>query len=202
MQPFRKNVAIAIDGGGIRGVVVARALSILEEHLGKTCHDFCRLTAGTSTGSIIATGIASGLTATRMHELYVQLADVVFPKSWRSILWPLTRHRYPHEPLVKALTDTLGEGPLGDYWSADPPTDVVITMFDLVTQHTRFVKPWKVRGWRRRLVCQPQLPGCLRGTLLSRMGSQRDDPHQPGYRALSSLPFPRQSKRSLGLAVA
>jgi len=38
---------------------------------------------------------------------------------------------------------------MGDFWSADPPTDVVITAFDLVTNHTRFIKPWKdeYAGW-------------------------------------------------------
>jgi len=33
MKPFRKHVAIAVDGGGIKGVIVTRALAILEEHL-------------------------------------------------------------------------------------------------------------------------------------------------------------------------
>ncbi len=33
MKPFRKNLAIAIDGGGIRGVIVTKALSMLEEKL-------------------------------------------------------------------------------------------------------------------------------------------------------------------------
>src|SRR5690606_39858584 len=42
MKPFRKNAAIAIDGGGIKGVIVTRALSILEESLGKSCHDIFR----------------------------------------------------------------------------------------------------------------------------------------------------------------
>jgi len=143
MKPFRKNVAIAVDGGGIRGTIVARALSVLEDHLGEPCHEFCRLTAGTSTGAIISAGIAQGLTASRMHELYVQLADVVFPKTLRSALWPLTRYRYSLDPLRAALQETLGHGVLGDIWAADPPTDVVITLFDLVTKHTGFAKPWK-----------------------------------------------------------
>ena len=66
MKPFRKNVAIAIDGGGMRGVIVTKALSILEDRLGKSCHDIFRLAAGTSTGSIISAGINSGLTANQM----------------------------------------------------------------------------------------------------------------------------------------
>ena len=56
MKPFRKHVAIAVDGGGIKAVIVTRALAILEEHLGQLSHQIFRLAAGTSTGSIIWAG--------------------------------------------------------------------------------------------------------------------------------------------------
>jgi predicted acylesterase/phospholipase RssA len=143
MKPFRKNVAIAIDGGGIRGVMVARALAILEEHLGQTSHDLFRLAAGTSTGSILAAGIGVGLSGAGLHQLYTKLGGSVFRKTWRTLLWPLTRYRYTHETLEGYLTQYLGDRRMSDFWSADPPTDVVITAFDLVDNRTRFIKPWK-----------------------------------------------------------
>jgi len=49
MKPSRKHVAIAVDGGGIKGVIVTRALAILEDHLGQSSHEIFRLAAGTST---------------------------------------------------------------------------------------------------------------------------------------------------------
>ncbi len=61
MKPFRKNLALAIDGGGIRGLIVTQALSILEEHLGTPIHQMAKLTVGTSTGSMISAGIGAGL---------------------------------------------------------------------------------------------------------------------------------------------
>jgi len=143
MKPFRKNVAIAIDGGGIRGVIVTKALSILEEHLGKPVHDIFRLAAGTSTGSIISAGIGTGLTAAQLHQLYTSLGETIFKKSWRTFFWPLTRFRYPHEPLIEALREHIGTQKMGDFWTASPPTDVVITTFDLITGKTCFIKPWK-----------------------------------------------------------
>ena len=39
MKPFRKNLAIAIDGGGIRGVIVTKALSMLEEKMERPLHE-------------------------------------------------------------------------------------------------------------------------------------------------------------------
>jgi predicted acylesterase/phospholipase RssA len=143
MRPLRKNVAIAIDGGGIKGVMVARALSILEDHLGKTCHEIFRLAAGTSTGSIISAGIGAGLTGAEMHQLYTELGETIFRKTWRARLWPLTRYRYAHEPLEGALKEYIGDITMGDFWSTDPPTDVVITAFDLTTYETHFIKPFK-----------------------------------------------------------
>lgn len=143
MKAFRKNVAIAIDGGGIKGVIPTRALSILESHLGQTSHEIFRLVAGTSTGSIISAGVGLGLTGDRLHQLYLELGESIFKKSLRSRLWPLTRFKYPIEPLGKAFREQVGDPKMGDYWSADPPTDVVITVFDVVENRTRFVKPWK-----------------------------------------------------------
>ena len=95
MKPFREHVAIAIDGGGIKGVMVARALAVLEDHLGHSSHEVFRLTAGTSTGSVISAGIGVGLSGAQMHQLYTELGGTVFRKTWRSQLWPLTRYRYP-----------------------------------------------------------------------------------------------------------
>lgn len=144
MRPFRKNVALAIDGGGIKGVMVARALSVLEESMGRPVHDIFRLAAGTSTGSIISAGMGAGLTGAQMHSLYVQLGDTVFRKTWRSAVWPLTRYRYSPQPLVDALNQYIGrDRVMGDFWTASPPTDVVITIFDAEDNHTRMVKPWK-----------------------------------------------------------
>ena len=143
MKPFRKHVAVAIDGGGIKGVMVTRALSMLEDHLGKSVHDIFRLAAGTSTGSIISAGIAAGLTAERMQELYITLGDTIFEKTLRSELWILARYRYPHEPLAAAIRDHIGDPLMEDFWTQEPRTDVVITAFDLVENRTRFIKPWK-----------------------------------------------------------
>lgn len=143
MKPFRKNVAIAIDGGGIRGVIPARALMMLEEKLGKNCHEIFRLSAGTSTGSILAAGIAHGLHAGQMCDLYARLGNEVFRKTLRSRLWFAVSYRYPRDPLEEALRENLGEGCLGDLWTAVPPTDLVVTTFDVTENRTRFLKPWK-----------------------------------------------------------
>jgi patatin-like phospholipase/acyl hydrolase len=140
VKPFRKNVGISIDGGGIRGIMVARALAVLEECLGRTAHDIFRLAAGTSTGAIIAAGIGAGFTAKQIAGVYAELGEIIFRKSWRSRLWPLlSRYRYGHDALQTALEENFGDMTMGDFWSADPRTDVVLTLFDLVANKTHVV---------------------------------------------------------------
>ena len=143
MKPFRKHVAVAVDGGGIRGVIVTKALSILEEALGHTIYEDARLMAGTSTGSIIAAELAAGISAEKLNQLYLDLGPNIFKRSWRTFFWPFTRYRYPHEPLEEALQMYLDERVMSDYWTADPPTDVIITTYDLLENRPRFIKSWK-----------------------------------------------------------
>lgn len=143
MKPFRKNLAIAIDGGGIRGLVVTQALTMLEEDLGAPIYTFSRLTAGTSTGAIIAAALGTGISAKELNQLYLTLGPQVFTKTWRKTFFPLTRYRYPDGPLVAFLKTYFGDKKMGDFWIGPTPTDVVITAFDLVDNRSKFIKSWK-----------------------------------------------------------
>jgi predicted acylesterase/phospholipase RssA len=159
MQPFRKNVAIAIDGGGIRGIIVARALSMLEEYLETDSHEIFRLCAGTSTGSILSAGIAVGLSGGEMFDLYRSFGSDVLRKTWRTFLWPFTRYRYSLDPLDVVLKRYVGDMTLGDLWTQEPKTDLVITAFDLVENRTLFIKPWKA-GYASWPITKAVLASC------------------------------------------
>ncbi len=78
----RPNIGLAIDGGGIRGLIVARGLTALEAELGSTPlidHPQIKVLAGTSTGALIAGGIALGLSAAEITTLYLKFAQAIFP---------------------------------------------------------------------------------------------------------------------------
>jgi hypothetical protein len=143
MKPLRPNVAMAIDGGGIRGTLVAKALAVVEEAENLSFAQVARLTAGTSTGSIISAALAAGLPAANIHELYTRLAGTIFPDTLRSRLWLLTTYRYSNQPLIDALREVLGDTRLGDLWNQAPRKDLVIVLRDLVENRNLFVKPWK-----------------------------------------------------------
>jgi uncharacterized protein len=143
MKPFRKHVAIAIDGGGIRGIIPVKALAMLEEMLGKPAGEIFTLAAGTSTGSIISAGIGAGISAQQMYQLYVDLGPQIFANTLRKKIFPLTRYRYSAGPLMEALYTYFGDRCMGEFWTQENRIDVVITAYDLVDNHTRFIKPWK-----------------------------------------------------------
>jgi uncharacterized protein len=102
-----------------------------------------RLAVGTTTGSIIAAGVATGLTAANMFDLYVEMGGTIFPRTLRSAIFPLTRYRYAEAPLKAALEKTFGTLTMGDLWKKDPRIDLVIPSFDLQANRSLFIKPWK-----------------------------------------------------------
>lgn len=161
MKPFRKHAALAIDGGGIRGTMVAKALAIVEEELGKPCADLFEMMAGTSTGSIISAAVAARIPPREIHALYVRLGETIFRKTWRSY-WPLAGYKFSGKLLKTALRDVLGECTMGEFWSGSKPLDVVITVRDLVENRTRFVKSWKpeYQAWKAwyAVLCSSTVP--------------------------------------------
>jgi uncharacterized protein len=143
MKPFRKHVAIAIDGGGIRGVMVTQALQALEDALEKKLGDVFELAAGTSTGSVVAAGIALGLSASDMTDLFRRHATQVFARTWRYYLWFLSTFRYSNSQL-KRLLNTYSQGKtMGDLWTSSRKFDLVIVARDLHEVRSRFFKSWK-----------------------------------------------------------
>ncbi len=71
---------LAIDGGALKGVIPLELLRNLEHRAGlRLLHTF-QMFAGTSTGSIIATGVASALTASELLQLYLRIGPVIFKK--------------------------------------------------------------------------------------------------------------------------
>ena len=117
---------LAIDGGGIRGIFPATFLAGLEEgYLGGTSVvKYFDLIAGTSTGGIIALGLASGLTAAELRDLYVERGCEIFPPIRSDVIgsakrrfWDLCqffKYRYNRKALMCILRETFGDRKFGE----------------------------------------------------------------------------------------
>ncbi|MEM7456096.1 MAG: CBASS cGAMP-activated phospholipase [Planctomycetota bacterium] len=73
---------LSLIGGGIRGAFVTAFLDRIEQKHGKPIAESFDLIAGTSTGGIIAAGLALGMPASQMHDFYVRYGEKIFtPRS-------------------------------------------------------------------------------------------------------------------------
>jgi patatin-like phospholipase/acyl hydrolase len=97
---------LSLDGGGIRGILTLEYLGVIESMLRKRSGrddfrlcDYFDLIGGTSTGSIIAAGLACGILVDRLKQLYRDLGKTVFvSKIYRKgILAP----KFPSEPVQR-----------------------------------------------------------------------------------------------------
>jgi len=110
---------LALDGGGIRGVLTLSYLRRIEDILRRrtgnkdlVLSDHFDLIGGTSTGAIIAASLAKGYSIAALQELYQSLADEVFQrKFWRKGAFLA---KFNHKSLVKALDAHFGGYTLGD----------------------------------------------------------------------------------------
>jgi len=109
----RPRKLLALDGGGIRGVLTLQVLIRMEELLRKEsgqgddfrlCNFFDYI-GGTSTGAIIAAGLAIGMSAQELSDFYIATGPKMFEKAF--ILERL-RHLYKKEPLTEELKKTYG----------------------------------------------------------------------------------------------
>jgi len=117
-RPGPKKI-LSLDGGGVRGVLTLSFLKRIENELrGRLgggpdfrLSDYFDLIGGTSTGAIIAAGLALGFSVEKLQKLYLQLSREVFKKSiWKLGLFSA---KFPEEPFTKALKQEFGEVAIG-----------------------------------------------------------------------------------------
>ena len=115
---------LSLDGGGIRGTLSIAFLERLETELRQrhdrpdlVLSDYFDLIGGTSTGAIIAGGLALGMEAAEVKDHYFKLGPDAFNAKLSF------RHRiiarYDASPLEANLRDAFGEIRLGDLHAAD-----------------------------------------------------------------------------------
>ena len=136
---------LALDGGGIRGLIAAEVLREIETRMGRPIADLFDLIAGTSTGGILALGLAKPdasrrpqFTAADMCDLYLNEGQTIFPHSiFQEVtsLHGLADARYPAAPLERVLAQHFGDTML-----TEALREVVIPSYDLTAPGPFFFK--------------------------------------------------------------
>jgi predicted acylesterase/phospholipase RssA len=161
--PAHQRRMLALDGGGIMGLITLQVLARMEEQLAgvsdrgdkfRLCQFFDYI-AGTSTGAIIAAGLAIGKKVSEIVDFYRDAGAEMFEPS--ALLYR-ARHLYEADPLRAKLSAVFGAGET----LASPTLQSLLLV---VTRNATTDSPWPVSSnpaakynERKRPDCNLQIP--------------------------------------------
>lgn len=135
---------LALDGGGIRGILTLQILRRIERLVRKrtgntdaVLSDYFDLVGGTSTGAIIAAALALGWDVDRIDRVYEELGNSIFDKS--VLRKGVFRPKFPAKPLRQALKREFKDVTLGD-------PDALKTGLAIVAKRLDTGSPWVVHN--------------------------------------------------------
>jgi uncharacterized protein len=137
----RPRRLLALDGGGIRGIISLEILRKIENQLATASGEgsnfrlgsYFDYIGGTSTGAIIAAGLATGKTVEELINFYISVGALMFEKA---ALLARLRHFYDSDPLRQKLLEVLGDRKLG-------ATDLKCLLL-IVTRNATTDSPWPI----------------------------------------------------------
>jgi hypothetical protein len=143
IQAGGQKKILALDGGGIRGILTVEILAQIEDLLreksggGKefVLADYFDFFAGTSTGAIVAACLSWGMTVDRIRNFYLQNGKEMFDKA--SLLDRYYRNKFQSEKLSARLQAEFGvDTTLG--------SDKLRTLLMMVLRNASTDSPWPV----------------------------------------------------------
>ena len=161
----RPRRILTLDGGGIRGILTLQILAEIENQLARMSAspeafrlcDFFDYIAGTSTGAIIAAGLARGMSAQELIAFYTTIGPQMFQTD---LLLYRFQHIYRSDPLAKQLKVAFGED------TRLYPEDLKCLLL-VVTRNVTTDSPWPISSMpdakyndRTRPDCNLQIPLC------------------------------------------
>ncbi|MHB8525968.1 MAG: patatin-like phospholipase family protein [Candidatus Acidiferrales bacterium] len=144
--PGGKSIKVlAIDGGGIRGIIPAVILDKMQSCVGKDLWQAFDLISGTSTGGIIALGIGTKCnhngpySPSQLVDLYVQNGPAIFQKNFLTPERELVLPKYSPDSLEATLARFFQDTEL-----QTALTPLLISSYDLERQLPFFFKSHKI----------------------------------------------------------
>lgn len=155
----RPRRMLALDGGGIRGLLTLGILEEIEQKLrqkwagGKAefrlC-DYFDYIAGTSTGAIIAAGLARGMSVAEMLKFYKDSGEQMFSKSR---LLARLKSFYTADPLKHKMQEVFGSGT-----NLEPAN--LRSLLLVVTRNVDTDSPWPISSNPEAKYNDPSRPDC------------------------------------------
>jgi patatin-like phospholipase/acyl hydrolase len=138
---------LALDGGGIRGILSVEILARIEDELRAKLNagpefvlaDYFDYIAGTSTGAIIATCLSLGMSAADIRTFYVDSGPAMFEKaSW----YRRFKYKFEDQKLIGKLQEVIASK------TGDPlatlASDAIRTYLLLILRNATTDSPWPI----------------------------------------------------------
>jgi predicted acylesterase/phospholipase RssA len=148
---------LALDGGGIRGVMTLEVLEKIESELEKSLGrgddfvlaDYFDYVAGTSTGAIIATCLSLGMRIGAIRKFYLESGPAMFDKT--NLLRRYFRNKFHDEKLAAKLREVIRQQAQAQGIAPKPGeneislgTDALKTYLTLVLRNATTDSPWPI----------------------------------------------------------
>jgi predicted acylesterase/phospholipase RssA len=166
--PYR---LLALDGGGIRGIITIEVLAelerVLQQALGKddtfVLADYFDYVGGTSTGAVIATCLCLGMRVGTIRQFYLDSAELMFSKS---SIFNRLKYKFEDEPLALKLRSEF-QAKTGETKTNEPTlgSGGLKTLLMMVMRNATTDSPWTISNNpqakyndRQRSDCNLDLP--------------------------------------------
>ncbi|MEM9926438.1 MAG: patatin-like phospholipase family protein [Cyanobacteria bacterium P01_D01_bin.50] len=144
-MPFR---ILSLDGGGIRGIVAAKMLAHIEKQIDLPLSEYFDLIVGTSTGSIVASAIATGHKSEEIVDFFKNKGSIIFP--YQSIFslkriplllkYGISACKFSDESLIQILQSVFGETRLFDIGTSPR---LLVVSYDTIERNPIIFKSWR-----------------------------------------------------------
>ncbi len=150
---------LALDGGGIRGMISLEVLAEIEATLRSSLGadenfvlaDYFDYVAGTSTGAIIATCVSWGMSVAEIQKFYRDSGEEMFDKAFILNITRTLKYKYGDHNLANKLKGVFGE--YTTFGSKDLRTLLMLVMRNATTD-----SPWPVSNNPYAKFNNPQKP--------------------------------------------
>jgi uncharacterized protein len=156
----RPHRMLALDGGGIRGLLTLGILKKIEElvieRTGLKLCEYFDYIAGTSTGAIIAAGLSRGMTTSELIDFYTSCGNQMFEPSW---ILERIKYFYTADPLKRKLQEVFGVDTTLEP-ATQPGNLSVKCLLLVVTKNVTTDSPWPISSNPDAKYNDPGRPDC------------------------------------------
>ena len=157
MADNNQKKILTLDGGGIRGLIALGMLEEIEADLrDATGHpdlllcDYFDYISGTSTGAILGTALAIGMSTAEIRPFYEECTQEIFKKAGLS---KRLYFKYESSALKRIMQETLGE-------ETTLASDKLKTYLMIVMRNASTGSPWLMSNNPNAMFNDPSLPDC------------------------------------------